>query len=169
MSAQPPRPPDDPWPTREEVVVDDPLPGDTAERPAVVPPPESPTGGSGRGSSWAWPRWRSRQRRSRRMVLTRDDDSDGSTTAARTVTVRTSTVAAGVAVPRVIGLNEKNALVRIAEVGLRPKEVYRPTKKPTNVVVSQTPAEGRTLKKARRLRSSSTAARHASPFWTSPR
>jgi serine/threonine-protein kinase len=151
VSTQPPPPPsDDSWPTREEVVVDAPPPGDTAEHPAVGPPlpPDEPDRRIGKGllagialvalaaaaiaAGW---------------FLTRDDDSSATTTSARTVTVRTSTVAATVAVPRLVGLNEKDALVRLGEAGLRPKEVYKPTKKPTNVVVSQKPVEGGNLKR----------------------
>lgn len=54
---------------------------------------------------------------------------------------------AKVAVPRVVGLKEQVALVRLAQVGLRPKEVYKPTKQPKGLVVSQKPVEARNVKK----------------------
>ncbi len=128
MSAQPPPPPpDDSWPTREEVVVDDPR--SRPETPPSArpsrPPPDEPDRRLGKGlllgiavvaiaaaaiaAGW---------------FLTRDDDSEGSDHGRAHGHRPYVTVAPGVAVPRVIGLNEKNALVRIAEVGLRPKEVY---------------------------------------------
>jgi serine/threonine-protein kinase len=62
----------------------------------------------------------------------------------RTVVVHTTApkpLVRKVAVPRVVGLKEPQALVRLAQIGLRPKEVYRPTKQPKGVVVSQKPRE----------------------------
>jgi beta-lactam-binding protein with PASTA domain len=52
-------------------------------------------------------------------------------------------------VPRLIGLKEQQALVRLGEVGLRPKEVFKPTKQPKNVVVSQKPQEATELAKGK--------------------
>jgi serine/threonine-protein kinase len=50
-----------------------------------------------------------------------------------------------VAVPRLVGLKEQQALVRLAQIGLRPKEVYRATRQPSHVVVSQKPKEASEL------------------------
>lgn len=52
-----------------------------------------------------------------------------------------------VAVPRVVGLKEQQALVRLAQLGLRPKEVYRPTKQAKGVVVAQKPQEALSVAK----------------------
>jgi beta-lactam-binding protein with PASTA domain len=59
-----------------------------------------------------------------------------------TVTTQAQTAAPPkVAVPRLVGLKEQDALVRLGQIGLRPKEVFRPTKQPKGVVVSQKPQE----------------------------
>jgi serine/threonine-protein kinase len=52
-----------------------------------------------------------------------------------------------VSVPRLVGLKEQQALVRLGQVGLRPKEVFRPTKQRKGVVVSQKPQEASELKR----------------------
>jgi serine/threonine-protein kinase len=57
-----------------------------------------------------------------------------------------------VAVPRVVGLKEQPALLRLAQLGLRPKEVYKPTKQPKGVVVSQKPKEATEVKKGSQVR-----------------
>jgi serine/threonine-protein kinase len=54
-----------------------------------------------------------------------------------------------VAVPRLIGMTKDNALVRVAQAGLQPRVVYRPTAKPKNVVVSQKPQEATELAKGK--------------------
>jgi len=141
VSAQPPPPPDDAWPTSDETVGRS--TEDTAVQPAVPPPP--PPDGPDRRLGWgllfgifivalaaaaiaaAW-------------LLTRDDNETTTTTVV--TTTPTTTAAAKVAVPRLVGLKEPQALVRLGEVGLRPREVFRPTKQPTKVVVSQKPQEG---------------------------
>ena len=70
----------------------------------------------------------------------RDDDGP------RALTAPTA-VPAKVSVPRLVGMKEPVALVRLAQVGLRPKEVYRPTQKPQGVVVSQRPQQATRLAK----------------------
>ena len=50
-----------------------------------------------------------------------------------------------VSVPRLVGLKEPQALVRLGQVGLRPKEVFRPTKQAKGVVVAQRPQEATEL------------------------
>jgi eukaryotic-like serine/threonine-protein kinase len=146
MSTQPPPPPEDGWPTAEgETVVRG--TENTAVRPAPVgPPPDGPDRRIGWGMLFgilvvalaaggivaAW-------------LLTRDDEKTTTTTVV--TTTPTTASSAKVAVPRLIGLKEQEALVRLGEVGLRPKEVFRPTKKPTKVVVSQKPEEGTEVKK----------------------
>jgi beta-lactam-binding protein with PASTA domain len=72
----------------------------------------------------------------------------GDTTAATTVVVTTAssaTVAPKVAVPRFVGMKEPDALVRAGQVGLQPKEVFKPTKAPKGVVISQRPPQGSEL------------------------
>src|SRR4051794_30690963 len=56
-----------------------------------------------------------------------------------------------VAVPRLIGLHEQAALVRLGQLGLRPKAVFRPTKQPKGVVVSQKPEEATELPRGGRV------------------
>lgn len=48
--------------------------------------------------------------------------------------------AAKVVVPKVAGLKEEQALVRLAAAGLQPKELHRQTPQPTGTVVSQQPS-----------------------------
>lgn len=146
MSTQPPPPPDDAWPTGESDTIVRST-EDTAVQPAPVGPPP---GGPDRRIGWgllfgilvvalaagaivaAW-------------LLTRDDDNTTTTTVV--TTTPTTTAASRVAVPRLVGLKESQALVRLGEVGLRPKEVFKPTKKPTKAVVSQNPHEGTEVEK----------------------
>jgi beta-lactam-binding protein with PASTA domain len=146
VSTQPPPPPEDGWPAPEgETVVR--ATDDTAVRPAPAgPPPDGPDRRIGWGMLFgilvvalvagaivaAW-------------LLTRDDEKATTTTVV--TTTPTTAAASKVAVPRLIGLKEQEALVRLGEVGLRPKEVFRPTKKPTKDVVSQKPEEGTEVKK----------------------
>lgn len=54
-----------------------------------------------------------------------------------------------IAVPRLIGMAKDKALVRVAQLGFRPKVVYEPTKKPKNIVVSQKPQEATELAKGK--------------------
>jgi serine/threonine-protein kinase len=74
--------------------------------------------------------------------------SDTKTPTATTVVVTTgpsTTVAPKVAVPRFVGMKEQDALVRAGQVGLNPKEVFKPTKAPKGTVISQNPPEGSEL------------------------
>jgi beta-lactam-binding protein with PASTA domain len=47
-----------------------------------------------------------------------------------------------VSVPRFVGMKEQDALVRAGQVGLKPKEVFHPSKAPKGTVISQNPQEG---------------------------
>jgi beta-lactam-binding protein with PASTA domain len=80
----------------------------------------------------------------------------GSSTPATTTVIRSTAprpvAVQKVAVPRVIGLKEQPALVRLAQLGLRPKEVYRETRQPKGVVVSQKPKEATEVKKGSQVR-----------------
>jgi beta-lactam-binding protein with PASTA domain len=60
-------------------------------------------------------------------------------------TIPTTTLAPKVAVPKFVGLTEQNALVRAGQVGLQPKEVFKPTKAPKGLVTSQNPPAGSEL------------------------
>jgi beta-lactam-binding protein with PASTA domain len=71
--------------------------------------------------------------------------SDHKTTTVVVTTAPGATAAPKVSVPRLIGLKEQDALVRLGQVGLRPKLVYKPASAPKSVVISQKPQEGSEL------------------------
>jgi beta-lactam-binding protein with PASTA domain len=77
-------------------------------------------------------------------LLTHKSDHKAATTVV-TTTAPSTTVAPKVAVPRFVGMKEADALVRAGQVGLQPKEVFKPTKAPKGVVTSQNPQEGSEL------------------------
>ncbi len=120
---------------------------DGAPPPPVVPPPGPPADrriGAGMllglgalalvaaGIAIAW------------LLTHRSDDKQTATTVVVT-TAPSTTVPPKVAVPRFVGMKEQGALVRAGQVGLQPKEVFKPTKAPKGVVVSQRPPEGSEL------------------------
>ena len=76
-------------------------------------------------------------------LLTHKSDSKAATTV--TTTAPSTTVASNVAVPHFVGMKEQDALVRAGQVGLQPEEVFKPTKAPKGVVISQNPQEGSEL------------------------
>jgi len=79
--------------------------------------------------------------------------STGTGPATTTTTVGTTTTAAGpVRVPRVAGLAQTPALRRLNTLGLRPTVVYVRSSQPANRVVSQSPAQGTTLRRGSRVR-----------------
>jgi serine/threonine-protein kinase len=87
-------------------------------------------------------------------LLTHRDSARGSVTTvvlSTTAPKPAAASAAKVSVPRVVGLKEQPALVRLAQLGLRPKEIYRPTKQPSGVVVGQKPQEATRLAKGSRV------------------
>src|SRR5438874_5641751 len=122
-------PPDDQWPARDDDTV---VSRETVE--PTGPPPGPPPDPEGRRIGYgmllailalaliaaagvaAW-------------LLTRDDNKKQTTTVVVTTTPTTN-AAAKVAVPRLVGMKEQQALVRLGQVGLRPKEVFKPTKQP---------------------------------------
>jgi beta-lactam-binding protein with PASTA domain len=77
-------------------------------------------------------------------LLSNRNDNPKPTTVVVT-TAPSTTLAPKVAVPRFVGMKEQDALVRAGQVGLQPKEVFKPTKAPKGVVVSQNPPEGSEL------------------------
>jgi beta-lactam-binding protein with PASTA domain len=77
-------------------------------------------------------------------LLTHQKNDKQSTTVVVT-TAPNTTVAPKVAVPRFVGLKEQDALVRAGQVGLQPKEVFKPSKAPKGTVISQRPPEGTEL------------------------
>src|SRR5215210_2068347 len=119
MSTREP-PPDEPWPTREERVVED---EEYATEP-VGPPPDEPDRRLGWGllvgillvalAAAAI---------AAAYFLTRDDDDT-------------------VNVPAVVGLNNQDARRRLEDANLESRETFRRTSKPTNVVVAQRPTAG---------------------------
>jgi beta-lactam-binding protein with PASTA domain len=66
-------------------------------------------------------------------------------TTAPSTTAPSTTIAPKVAVPRFVGMKEQDALVRAGQVGLQPKEVFKPTKAPKGIVISQRPPQGSEL------------------------
>jgi beta-lactam-binding protein with PASTA domain len=77
-------------------------------------------------------------------LLTHQKSDKQSTTVVVTTAPGTA-VAPKVAVPRFVGLKEQDALVRAGQVGLQPKEVFKPSKAPKGTVISQRPPEGTEL------------------------
>jgi beta-lactam-binding protein with PASTA domain len=146
-------------PTRKEETVTAPLPPDAETN---VLPPQPPPGGPpapedyepspARGLGWG-------------MLLgalvlvavagaiaavyfiTRDDGNDG----AQTTTAQTTTVApvaaAKIFVPDVKGLKQDEAAQRLGAAHLVPVVEYKPTKKPTGLVVTQDPAPAKRVKR----------------------
>jgi beta-lactam-binding protein with PASTA domain len=137
----------DSWPTPEnatlvrqhETVVDG-----TPPPPAAPPPPPDRRIGAGMllglgalvlvaaGILIAW-------------LLTHQSDNTKAATTVVVTTAPSTAVAPKVAVPRFVGMKEKDALVRAGQVGLQPKEVFKPTKAPKGVVISQRPPQGSEL------------------------
>jgi beta-lactam-binding protein with PASTA domain len=75
------------------------------------------------------------------------------TTTTATTTVGTTTTAAGpVRVPHVAGLAQTPALRRLNTLGLRPTVVYVRSSQPANRVVSQSPAQGTSLRRGSPVR-----------------
>jgi beta-lactam-binding protein with PASTA domain len=74
-------------------------------------------------------------------LLTHDNKKATPTTTVIT-TAPSTTVPPKVAVPHFVGMKEQDALVRAGQVGLKPKEVFQPSKKPKGTVLSQNPQEG---------------------------
>jgi beta-lactam-binding protein with PASTA domain len=149
MTNPPPR--DDGWPTRE---------GDTFVKPTQdapgPPPPDEPEPGRRLGLGLVVGLLvvgLAAAAVAAVLLLTRDNDKEAATTTAPTTTTTTTTAAgtAEVAVPRLVGMKEQQALVRLGEVGLRSQEEFRPTQKPTKLVVSQHPAEATTVKRGTRV------------------
>jgi serine/threonine-protein kinase len=156
--SEPQTPPEDAWPTPDGETValrrSDTLVG---AEPPVPPPVPPPVGGPppdrrigagmllgigaillvAAGIAIAW-------------YLTHRSTSHNTTTVVVTTTGKPK-AAPKVAVPRVVGMKEQQALVRLASVGLRPKEIYKPTKKPKGVVVSQSPQEATELAKGKQV------------------
>ncbi|MDX6425331.1 MAG: eukaryotic-like serine/threonine-protein kinase [Gaiellaceae bacterium] len=77
-------------------------------------------------------------------LLTHQKNNKQATTVVVT-TAPSTTVAPKVAVPGFVGLKEQDALVRAGQVGLQPKEVFKPTKAPKGTVISQRPPAGTEL------------------------
>jgi serine/threonine-protein kinase len=131
----PPPPPDDVWPapddptvvSQRETVVDE-------AGPAPVGPPPDRRVGAGMllglgavalvaiGILLAY--W-----------LTHRDKHHPATTTVTTAT----TGPAVVALPKLVGMKEADAVLRLGQLGLQPKEIFKPTAKPTGLVVSQNP------------------------------
>ena len=141
--------PTDTWPTpdRDTLVGAPPPPPPPA--PPAGPPPDRRVGTGmllalgalllvGVGVLIAW------------LLTHRGNDSSPAPTTTVVVTTGPTTVAR-VLMPRLIGLKEDQALIRLGQVGLRAREVHRPSKKPTGVVIGQKPDEATSLEKEARV------------------
>jgi beta-lactam-binding protein with PASTA domain len=139
-------PPDDTWPAAEDPTVvarDDTLVGAPPPGPGV-PPPEGPPPDRRIGAGMLLAIGAIVLVAAGILIaylLTHDDDKNANTTTVITTTPST-TVPPKVAVPRFVGMKEQDALVRAGQVGLKPKEVFQPSKKPKGIVLSQNPEEG---------------------------
>jgi beta-lactam-binding protein with PASTA domain len=143
----------DSWPTadRDTLVGAPPPPVQPAAPPPAGPPPDRRVGTGmllalgaillvGIGILIAW------------LLTHRGNDTSAPPTTTVVVTTGPKTVAVSkILVPRLIGLKEEQALIRLGQVGLRAKEVRRPSKKPTGVVIGQKPQEAASLKKGTRV------------------
>jgi beta-lactam-binding protein with PASTA domain len=78
-------------------------------------------------------------------LLTHQSGDKKPATTVVVTTAPSTTVPPKVAVPRFVGMKEQDALVRAGQVGLQPKEVFKPTKAPKGFVISQRPPEGSEL------------------------
>jgi beta-lactam-binding protein with PASTA domain len=78
-------------------------------------------------------------------LLTHQSDNKKAATTVVVTTASSTAVAPKVAVPRFVGMKEQDALVRAGQVGVQPKEVFKPTKAPKGVVISQRPPAGSEL------------------------
>jgi beta-lactam-binding protein with PASTA domain len=158
-SHTPPKTPTDPdaWPTADEETVvgrsDTLVGGPPPPPPPVAPPDAAPADrriGAGMllalgalalvaaGILIAW-------------LLTHRSNDKQPTTVTLTTQRKPTPVPPKVAVPRLIGLKEQQALVRLGQLNLRPKEVFRPTKQPKGVVVSQKPQEATEVRRGGRV------------------
>jgi serine/threonine-protein kinase len=146
--------PNDDWPTSDEhtvVAERDTLVGAPPPPPPYTPPPPDGSPGDRRigagmllglgalalvaaGLVIAW-------------LLTHRSEHKQVTTVLVTTRAAATALPPKVSVPRLVGLKEQQALVRLGQVGLRPKEVYRATRQPKGVVVSQKPQEATELRR----------------------
>ena len=138
---QPPQPPDDAWPVADAPTVISQQ--ETVDRPTppAMPPPDRRIGagmllGLGAlalvaiGIVLAY------------LLTHRQKDQSVTTTVVTTSpSTSTPTAAAQIAVPRFVGMKEQAALVRLGQLGLRPKEIFQQTSKTTGLVVSQAPTQ----------------------------
>jgi beta-lactam-binding protein with PASTA domain len=135
---QPPPPPDDPWPTADDPTVISQRETVTGPPPPVGPPPDRRIGaglllGLGAialvavGILLAY--------------LLTHRHADHPTTTVTTAALTTNTVAAKVAVPHFVGMKEADALVKLGQVGLQPKEVFKTQRTNPGIVLSQAPAQ----------------------------
>jgi beta-lactam-binding protein with PASTA domain len=85
------------------------------------------------------------------LLTHRDSQNQTTTVIVTTGAGKGSLLPPKVSVPRLVGLKEQEALVRLGQLGLRPKEVFRPTKQPKGVVVAQKPQEATELPRGGRV------------------
>jgi beta-lactam-binding protein with PASTA domain len=135
---QPPPPPDDTWPTANDPTIISHRETVSVPPPPAGPPPDRRIGaglllGLGAialvavGILLAY--------------LLTHRHKDHTTTTVTTAALTTNAVAAKVAVPHFVGMKEADALVKLGQVGLQPKEVFRTQRKNPGIVLSQAPQQ----------------------------
>jgi beta-lactam-binding protein with PASTA domain len=135
---QPPPPPDDTWPTADDPTVISQR--ETVTGPPPVGPPPDRRIGAGMllalgaialvavGIALAY-------------LLTHRHKDHPTTTTVTTAARTTTAVTAKVAVPHFVGMKEADALVKLGQVGLQPKEVFRTQRTNPGTVLSQAPQQ----------------------------
>lgn len=135
---QPPQPPDDAWPAPDEPTIVSHVETVVGRASSSVGPPPDRRIGAGMllglgavalvavGILVAY------------FLTHRHKDHAVTTTV---VTTAAPAPATTVAMPRLVGLKETDAILRLGQAGLRPKEIFKPTSKSTGLVVSQAPKE----------------------------
>jgi len=149
----PPPPPDDEWPTQagppyvaDETVVQ---PAYAPEPAGYAPPPEDPGTRIGKGLLLGLGAVALVAAGILAYILFKNSDDNNTTTTV--VTTTAATTAGRVSVPRVVGLKENEALVRLGQAGLRPKERFQPTARASGVVVSQNPSDATDVKRGSQI------------------
>jgi beta-lactam-binding protein with PASTA domain len=157
--------PTDSWPTTERGTLVAPPPPPPPLQPQGGPPPDRRIGAGmllaigaivlvALGVLIAW------------LLTHRGSDDTNKVTTVLVTTAPTSSTAAKVLVPRVVGLKEEQALVRLGRSGLNATEVSRPSTKAAGIVLGQAPQAASELAQGSRVRIVVAAAAAGKPTTT---
>jgi beta-lactam-binding protein with PASTA domain len=141
--------PTDSWPTIERDTLVAPPPPPPPLQPQGGPPPDRRIGAGMLlalgaivlvvlGALIAW-------------VLTHRNGNPNAVAATTVVVTTAPAGTAKVVVPRLIGMKEEPALVRLGRLGLRATEIHRPSPQPAGVVIAQRPREASQVAKGSRV------------------